>query len=115
MTLRSAEQAFRDQPATLSRRSTILPLCSTAAGIGYATRIVTKTGSFCLRGGVTRIAGEHPGRHADYYLKVAIRGLVGRSITIPAFNDSAPNFASIADVISRARELAAAVADGTRA
>jgi hypothetical protein len=26
---------------------------------------------------------------ADYYLKVAIRGLVGRSMTIPAFNDSA--------------------------
>ena len=32
-------------------------------------------------------------------------------MTIPVFNDSAPNFASIAYVISRARELTAS--DGT--
>jgi hypothetical protein len=66
-------------------------------------------GRFCLRGGIAHIgAGDYVG----YYLRVAIRELAGPSMTIPAYNDSAPSFASIAYVISRARELAVADADG---
>jgi hypothetical protein len=111
----AAEQAFRK-----SARDTIAALDHLAPLFDGGRHWIRnkdrdENGSFCPRGDVTHIAGEHPGRHADYYLKVAIRGLVGRSMTIPAFNDSALNFASIAYVISRARELAVAVADGTRA
>jgi hypothetical protein len=70
-------------------------------------------GRFCLRGGVHHIGTtEHPSSRIGYYLKAAIRELVGRSMTIPAFNDSAPDFGSIAYVICRARELAIADADG---
>jgi hypothetical protein len=66
-------------------------------------------GRFCLRGGIAHIAA---GDYVGYYLRVAIRELAGPSMTIPAYNDSAPSFASIAYVISRARELAVADADG---
>jgi hypothetical protein len=66
-------------------------------------------GRFCLRGGIAHIGAND---YVGYYLKAAIRELAGRSVTIPAYNDSAPSFASIAYVISRARELAAADADG---
>lgn len=65
-------------------------------------------GRFCLRGGAAHIGA---GDHVSYYLKLAIRELAGPSMTIPAYNDNAPNFACIAYVISRARELAAADAD----
>jgi hypothetical protein len=65
-------------------------------------------GRFCLRGGMAHIAA---GDYVRYYLKLAIRELAGPSMTIPAYNDNAPSFASIAYVISRARELAAADAD----
>ena len=65
-------------------------------------------GRFCLRGGTAHIAA---GDYVRYYLKLAIRELAGPSMTIPAYNDSAPSFASIAYVISRARELAATQAD----
>jgi hypothetical protein len=60
-------------------------------------------GRFCLRGGVAHIAA---GDYVSYYLRAAIRELAGPSMTIPAYNDSAPSFASIAYVISRAREMA---------
>src|SRR3984885_5541932 len=66
-------------------------------------------GRFCLRGGIAHIAA---GDCVGYYLRVAIREFAGPSMTIPAYNDSAPSFASIAYVISRARELAVADADG---
>jgi hypothetical protein len=66
-------------------------------------------GRFCLRGGIAHIAA---GDYVGYYLRVAIRELAGPSMTIPAYNDSAPSFASIAYAISRARELAVADADG---
>jgi hypothetical protein len=62
-------------------------------------------GRFCLRGGIAHIAAGECIRH---YLKLAIRELAGPSMTIPAYNDNAPSFASIAYVIDRARELAAA-------
>jgi hypothetical protein len=62
-------------------------------------------GRFCLRGGIAHIAA---GDYVGYYLKLAIRELAGPSMTIPAYNDNAPNFAAIAYVISRARELAEA-------
>jgi hypothetical protein len=65
-------------------------------------------GRFCLRGGTAHIAA---GDFVRYYLKLAIRELAGPSMTIPIYNDSAPSFASIAYVIGRARELAAAEAD----
>ena len=65
-------------------------------------------GRFCLRGGIAHIAA---GDCVGYYLKAAIRELAGRPMSIPAYNDHAPNFAAIAYVISRARELAAAEAD----
>jgi hypothetical protein len=64
---------------------------------------------FCLRGGIAHIAA---GDYVGYYLRVAIRELAGPSMTIPAYNESAPSFASIAYVISRARELAVGDADG---
>jgi hypothetical protein len=60
-------------------------------------------GRFCLRGGIAHIAA---GDCVGYYLRAAIRELAGRSMSIPAYNDHAPNFAAIAYVISRARELA---------
>jgi hypothetical protein len=62
-------------------------------------------GRFCLRGGIAHIAA---GDCVGYYLRVAIREFAGPSMTIPAYNDHAPSFASIAYVISRARELAEA-------
>src|SRR6195952_3290355 len=62
-------------------------------------------GRFCLRGGIAHVAAGVLPRH---YLKLAIRELAGPSMTIPAYNDNAPSFASIAYVIDRARELAAA-------
>jgi hypothetical protein len=65
-------------------------------------------GRFCLRGGIAHIAA---GDYVRYYLKFAIRELAGPSMTIPVYNDNAPSFASIAYVISRARELAAAEVD----
>ncbi len=65
-------------------------------------------GRFCLRGGMAHLAA---GDYVRYYVKLAIRELAGPSVTIPAYNDNAPSFASIAYVISRARELAAAEAD----
>jgi hypothetical protein len=65
-------------------------------------------GRFCLRGGIAYIAA---GDCVGYYLKVAIREFAGRSMSIPAYNDHAPNFAAIAYVISRARELACADAE----
>jgi hypothetical protein len=61
-------------------------------------------GRFCLRGAMAHIAA---GDYVRYYLKLAIRELAGPSMTIPAYNDNAPSFTSIAYVISRARELAA--------
>jgi hypothetical protein len=64
-----------------------------------------KKGRFCLRGGIAHIAA---GDYVGYYLRAAIRELAGPSMTIPAYNDSAPSFASIAYVISRAREMAEA-------
>ena len=70
-------------------------------------------GRFCLRGGVTHIAATtHPGGDVSHYLRAAIRELAGRPTSIPAYNDHASNFAAIAYVISRARELASADADG---
>jgi hypothetical protein len=65
-------------------------------------------GRFCLRGGIAHIAA---GDNVRYYLRLAIRELAGPSMTIPAYNDNAPSFASIAYVISRARELAEVGAD----
>ncbi len=62
-------------------------------------------GRFCLRGGIAHIGA---GDCVRYYLKIAIRELAGPSVTIPAYNDSAPSFTYIDYVISRARELAAA-------
>jgi hypothetical protein len=67
-------------------------------------------GRFCLRGGIAHIAA---GDYVGHYLKVAIRELAGPSMTIPAYNDNAPGFASISYVINRARELAAAELDKT--
>ncbi len=66
-------------------------------------------GRFCLRGGIAHIAA---GDCVGYYLRAAIREFAGRSMSIPASNDHAPNFAAIAYVISRARELASAEAEG---
>ena len=66
-------------------------------------------GRFCLRGGIAHIAA---GDRVGYYLKAAIRELVGRPMSIPAYNDHAPNFADIAYAIDRARELASADAEG---
>ncbi len=66
-------------------------------------------GRFCLRGGIAHIAA---GDCVGYYLRVAIREFAGRSMSIPAYNDHAPNFAAIAYVITRARELACADAEG---
>jgi hypothetical protein len=66
-------------------------------------------GRFCLRGGIAHIAA---GDCVGYYLRAAIREFAGRSMSIPAYNDHAPNFAAIAYVISRARELACADAEG---
>jgi hypothetical protein len=66
-------------------------------------------GRYCLRGGIAHIAA---GDCVGYYLKAAIRELAGRPMSIPAYNDHAPNFAAIAYVISRARELASAGAEG---
>ena len=65
-------------------------------------------GRFCLRGGIAHIAA---GDCVGYYLRAAIREFAGRSMSIPAYNDHAPNFAAIAYVISRARELASADAE----
>jgi hypothetical protein len=65
-------------------------------------------GRFCLRGGIAHIAA---GDCVGNYLRVAIREFAGRSMSIPAYNDHAPNFAAIAYVISRARELASADAE----
>lgn len=65
-------------------------------------------GRFCLRGGIAHIAA---GDCVGYYLRVAIGEFAGRSMSIPAYNDHAPNFAAIAYVISRARELAIADAE----
>jgi hypothetical protein len=65
-------------------------------------------GRFCLRGGIAHIAA---GDCVGYYLKAAIRELAGRPMSIPAYNDHAPNFAAIAYVISRARELASVDAE----
>ncbi len=67
-----------------------------------------ENGRFCLRGGIAHIAA---GDCVGYYLRVAIREFAGRSMSIPAYNDHAPNFAAIAYVISRARELASADAE----
>jgi hypothetical protein len=66
-------------------------------------------GRFCLRGGIAHIAA---GDCVGYYLRAAIREFAGRSMSIPAYNDHAPNFTAIAYVISRARELASADAEG---
>jgi hypothetical protein len=66
-------------------------------------------GRFCLRGGIAHIAA---GDCVGYYLRAAIREFAGHSMSIPAYNDHAPNFAAIAYVISRARELASADAEG---
>ena len=65
-------------------------------------------GRFCLRGGIAHIAA---GDCVGYYLRAAIREFAGRSMSIPAYNDHAPNFAAIAYVISRARELASTDAE----
>jgi hypothetical protein len=66
-------------------------------------------GRFCLRGGIAHIAA---GDCVGYYLRAAIREFAGRSMSIPAYNDHAPSFTAIAYVISRARELASADAEG---
>jgi hypothetical protein len=65
-------------------------------------------GRFCLRGGIAHIAA---GDCVGYYLRIAISEFAGRSMSIPAYNDRAPNFAAIAYVISRARDLANADAE----
>jgi uncharacterized protein YbjT (DUF2867 family) len=66
-------------------------------------------GRFCLRGGIAHIAASD---YVGYYLRAAIRELAGRPMSIPAFNDHAPNFADIAYVIGRAREMASADVEG---
>jgi len=106
------EQAF--QTARGSARESIAALDHLAALFDGGRRWLRnkecdEKGRFCLRGGIAHIAA---GDYVGYYLRVAIRELAGPSMTIPAYNDSAPSFASIAYVISRARELAVADADG---
>jgi hypothetical protein len=105
-------QAF--QTSRGSARETIAALDHLAALFDGGRRWLRnkecdEKGRFCLRGGIAHIAA---GDYVGYYLRVAIRELAGPSMTIPAYNDSAPSFASIAYVISRARELAVADADG---
>jgi hypothetical protein len=97
----------------LALRETIAALDHLAALFEGGKRWIRKKerdgkGRFCLRGGAAHIAA---GDYVRYYLKLAIRELAGPSMTIPTYNDNAPSFASIAYVISRARELAAAEAD----
>ena len=104
----AAAQALKDRA-----RETIAALDHLAALFEGGTRWIRNKecdgkGRFCLRGGTAHIAA---GDYARYYLKLAIRELAGPSMTIPAYNDNAPSFSSIAYVISRARELAAAEAD----
>jgi hypothetical protein len=101
------------QALSESARETIAALDQLAALFEGGKRWIRKKecdgkGRFCLRGGTAHIAA---GDYVRYYLKLAIRELAGPSMTIPAYNDNAPSFASIAYVISRARELAAAEAD----
>jgi hypothetical protein len=101
------------QALSESARETIAALDQLAALFEGGKRWIRKKefdgkGGFCLRGGTAHIAA---GDYVRYYLKLAIRELAGPSMTIPTYNDNAPSFASIAYVISRARELAAAEAD----
>jgi hypothetical protein len=95
-----------------SARETVAALDQLAALFEGGKRWIRKKecdgkGRFCLRGGIAHIAA---GDYVRYYLKLAIRELAGPAMTIPAYNDNAPSFASIAYVISRARELASAEA-----
>jgi hypothetical protein len=82
---------------------------SMAEGVAYATRNVTKRAAFAcaVASLISQLATTRrllsEGRYS---------GTGGPSMTIPAYNASAPGFASIAYVISRARELAVVDADG---
>jgi hypothetical protein len=92
-----------------SARETVASLDQLAALFEGGRRWIRKKecdgkGRFCLRGGMAHIAA---GDYVRYYLKLAIRELAGPCMTIPAYNDNAPSYTSIAYVISRARELAA--------
>src|SRR3954468_4913534 len=93
------------QPLRTSARETIAALDYLAALFDGGRRWIRnkecdEKGRFCLRGGIAHIAA---GNYVGYYLRAAIRELAGPSMTIPAYNDRAPSFASIAYVISRAR------------
>jgi hypothetical protein len=105
----AVNRAFRE-----SARETIAALDHLAALFDGGKRWLRNKecdgkGRFCLRGGIAHIAA---GDRVGNYLKTAIRELAGRPMSIPAYNDHAPNFAAITYVISRARELASADAEG---
>jgi hypothetical protein len=92
------QQAFRE-----SARETIATLDNLAALFDGGRRWLRdkecdEKGRFCLRGGIAHIAASDC---VGYYLKAAIRELAGRPMSIPAYNDHAPNFADISYVISR--------------
>jgi hypothetical protein len=85
-------QAF--QTSRGSARETIAALDHLAALFDGGRRWLRnkecdEKGRFCLCGGIAHIAA---GDYVGYYLRVAIRELAGPSMTIPAYNDSRPEF-----------------------